>query len=198
MVTTPRLILQTPLDVARITDLGQAPPVARLADRPIVVRPTDRAVIICSIGSGQPVRADIQHGDLAVATSMTIAEFGLDTTTHSLLVLPLAHLDGIVVGALAALGAGGWVTIAARFDPTAFFGRIGSTRATFVSARPSAYSALNDLPEEFAPDTSGLKLALCTAPPAIAELMTHFERRFGVRASEYHGLCAAMLLSDNK
>jgi len=74
-----------------------------------------------------------------------------DHRDHSLLILPLFHVNGIVVGTLSPLIAGGRATIAGRFSPKTFFDRVEATRATYFSAVPTMYTMLSDLPAEVRP-----------------------------------------------
>ncbi|HUO40776.1 MAG TPA: AMP-binding protein [Mycobacterium sp.] len=59
--------------------------------------------------------------------------------------MPLFHLNGIVVGTLSPLLAGGRVTAAGQFEAKTFFGRLEQTRATCFSAVPTIYTMLCEL-----------------------------------------------------
>ena len=65
---------------------------------------------------------------------------------HSLLILPLFHVNGIVVSTLSPLLAGGQVTVAGRFSPKTFFGIVERVRPTYFSAVPAIYAMLTSLP----------------------------------------------------
>jgi long-chain acyl-CoA synthetase len=56
------------------------------------------------------------------------------------------------------------------------------------SAVPTIYGMLAALPAEVAPDTSSLRYAVCGAAPMPIELITAFERRYGVPIVEGYGL----------
>jgi long-chain acyl-CoA synthetase len=119
---------------------------------------------------------------------MVIDAFELTEADHSLLILPLFHVNGIVVGTLCPLLVGGRTTIAGRFDAKTFFGRVERSGATFFSAVPTIYTMLADLPADQDPDTSRLRLAVCGAAPTSAELLERFEKRYGVGIVEGYGL----------
>ena len=95
----------------------------------------------------------------------------MTSADHSLLILPLFHVNGIVVGTLSPLAAGGRATIAGRFSPKTFFDRVEKRRATYFSAVPTIYTMLSDLPADVAPDTSSVRFAICGAAPASVELL---------------------------
>jgi acyl-CoA synthetase (AMP-forming)/AMP-acid ligase II len=128
---------------------------------------------------------------------MIMDGLGLAEDDHSLLVLPLFHVNGIVVSVLSPLMAGGRVTVAGRFRPAEFFPMVERVRPTYFSAVPAIYAMLASLPPEVRPDTSSLRHAICGAAPMPAELMERFERRFAVPVVEGYGLsegtCASTL-----
>jgi long-chain acyl-CoA synthetase len=126
---------------------------------------------------------------------MASEAFAMTVDEHSLLILPLFHVNGIVVGTLTPLLAGGRITIAGRFSPKTFFDRVEQSGATYFSAVPTIYTMLSDLPAEVRPDTSSVRFAICGAAPASVELLTKFETRYGIPLIEGYGLsessCAA-------
>jgi acyl-CoA synthetase (AMP-forming)/AMP-acid ligase II len=107
---------------------------------------------------------------------------------HSLLILPLFHVNGIVVGTLSPLLAGGRATVAGRFDPKTFFAALEQSRATYFSAVPTIYTMLCGLPDDLQPDTSSVRFAVCGAAPASVELLDRFESRYAIPIIEGYGL----------
>jgi acyl-CoA synthetase (AMP-forming)/AMP-acid ligase II len=129
--------------------------------------------------------------------AMAIDAFELGGADHSLLILPLFHVNGIVAGTLSPLLAGGCVTVAGRFSLKEFWSRVEQSRATYFSAVPTIYTMLANLPPEVAPDTSSVRFAVCGAAPASVELLNKFESRYGIPIIEGYGLsegsCASTL-----
>ena len=147
------------------------------------------ALLIYTSGTtGRPKGVMLDHANLNAMCRMTIDAFKMTGDDHSLLVLPLFHVNGIVVGTLTPLIVGGRVTIAGRFSPTNFFDRLLQSRATYFSAVPTMYTMLSDLPAEVAPDTSAVRFAICGAAPASVELLNKFETRYGIPLIEGYGL----------
>ena len=87
-------------------------------------------------------RRDVRHG---------AASLGITAEDHSLLVLPLFHVNGIIAGTLSPLLAGGQVTVPGRFSPKTFFGIVERVRPTYFSAVPAMYAMLTSLPKPGAP-----------------------------------------------
>jgi acyl-CoA synthetase (AMP-forming)/AMP-acid ligase II len=117
-----------------------------------------------------------------------IAAFMLSRDDHSLLILPLFHVNGIVVGTLSPLLAGGRATVAGRFNAATFFDRIEQSRPTYFAAVPTIYTMLCGLPAAVRPDTSSVRFAVCGAAPASVELLEQFESRYGIPIVEGYGL----------
>ncbi|UUU24016.1 class I adenylate-forming enzyme family protein [Streptomyces sp. DSM 40750] len=156
------------------------------------------ALIIYTSGTtGRPKGVMLDHGNVAAMCRMIIDGLGLDETDHSLLILPLFHVNGIVVSVLSPLLAGGRTTIAGRFRTSAFFAAVERARPTYFSAVPAIYAMLVSLPEEVRPDTTSLRRAICGAAPMPTELIARFEKRFAVPIVEGYGLsegtCASTL-----
>ncbi|MCS3781920.1 class I adenylate-forming enzyme family protein [Tsukamurella ocularis] len=171
--------------------LAQAPDTAEPA-----AAPSDLALLIYTSGTtGRPKGVMLDHANLVAMSEISSAAFEFDADDHSLLILPLFHVNAIVVSTLNPLRGGGRVTIAGRFDPRTFFDVLSETGATYFSAVPTIYTMLAGLPAEVRPDLSKVRFGVCGAAPASRELLEGFEARFGFPLIEGYGLsectCAA-------
>ncbi|WP_406637832.1 class I adenylate-forming enzyme family protein [Amycolatopsis sp. WGS_07] len=156
------------------------------------------ALLIYTSGTtGRPKGVVLDHANVRAMTEMIVDALELGPADHSLLILPLFHVNGIVVSVLAPLLAGGRSTITARFRADDFFDTVERVRPTYFSAVPAIYARLAELPETVRPDTSSLRLVVCGAAPMPAELIERVEERFGVVVVEGYGLsegsCASTL-----
>nr|WP_068065685.1 AMP-binding protein [Nocardia xishanensis] len=174
------------LDVADVA----GPAATTIAPMPTVVTEDDAtALIIYTSGTtGQPKGVVLDHSNIAAMCAMLIETLGLDETDHSLLILPLFHVNGIVVSVLSPLLAGGRATIAGRFSASTFFDFVERVRPTYFSAVPAIYAMLVTQSPERTPDTSSLRRVICGAAPMPAELIARFEARFDVPVVEGYGL----------
>ncbi|CAM3797177.1 class I adenylate-forming enzyme family protein [Tsukamurella ocularis] len=171
--------------------LGHAPDTAEPA-----AAPSDLALLIYTSGTtGRPKGVMLDHANLVAMSEMSTAAFAFDENDHSLLILPLFHVNAIVVSTLNPLRGGGRLTIAGRFDPRTFFQVLEETGATYFSAVPTIYTMLAGLPPEVRPDLSKVRFGVCGAAPASRELLEGFEARYGFPLIEGYGLsectCAA-------
>jgi long-chain acyl-CoA synthetase len=147
-------------------------------DAPPLVDPSALALLIFTSGTtGVPKGVMLDHANLDAMAEMGRQALGIEPADRCLLILPLFHVNGIVVSVLMPLLAGASVVIAERFDPNTFFDLIAAERPTFFSAVPTIYAMLSALPDEVAPDTSSLRFGICGAAPASAQLLTRFEAR---------------------
>ena len=171
-----------------------AMPVAALQQGPCHVgtpidEPAALALLIYTSGTtGLPKGVMLDHANIEAMTDMGRQALRVTTTDHCLLVLPLFHVNGIVVSTLVPLSAGGRVTIRRRFDIDTFFHDVELLRPTYFSAVPTIYAMLNGLPTTIRPDTSSLRFGVCGAAPASADLLNNFEARYGFPLIEGYGL----------
>lgn len=161
-----------------------------------VAEPEDLALLIYTSGTtGRPKGVMLDHANLVAMSEMSSAAFGFGPDDHSLLILPLFHVNAIVVSTLNPLRGGGRVTIAGRFDPSTFFSVLEETGATYFSAVPTIYTMLAGLPPEVRPALPKVRFGVCGAAPASRELLEGFEARYGFPLIEGYGLsectCAA-------
>jgi long-chain acyl-CoA synthetase len=165
---------------------------------PVKPRPAALALLIYTSGTtGKPKGVMLDHANIAAMCDMTRRGLGITAADHSLLILPLFHVNGIVVGTLTPLLAGGRLTVAGRFSPKTFFALVERIRPTYFSAVPAIYAMLTSMPEAETADTSSLRLVVCGAAPIPAELIARVEDVLGVALVEGYGLsegsCASTL-----
>lgn len=156
----------------------------------------DLALLVYTSGTtGRPKGVELTHANITAMAESMIVAMELTPDDHSLLILPLFHVNGIVVSVLSPLLAGGQATVAGRFTPATFFERVQTVKPTYFSAVPAIYAMLSALPEEPEPDTSSLRFAVCGAAPMPVELLSRFEQRYRVPVIEGYGLSEATCAS---
>lgn len=158
-------------------------------DGPPQVDPSALALLIFTSGTtGVPKAVMLDHANLDAMAEMGRQALRVGPADRCLLILPLFHVNGIVVSVLMPLLAGASVVVAERFDPRTFFGLIETERPSFFSAVPTIYTMLAALPDDVRPDTSSVRFGICGAAPASAELLGRFEARYGFPLIEGYGL----------
>jgi long-chain acyl-CoA synthetase len=135
----------TASDLTSTPDGGQPGPAHRGDD--------SLALLIYTSGTtGRPKGVMLDHANLIAMCRSVIDTLEIAAADHSLLILPLFHVNAIVLGTVAPLLAGGRTTIAGRFSPKTFFDKIEQSGATYFSAVPTIYTMLCGLPAEVKPE----------------------------------------------
>ncbi len=156
----------------------------------------DIALLIYTSGStGRPKGVMLSHANLVAMTEQMTRQLQLGEDDHCLLILPLFHVNALLVSVLTPLAVGAQVTIMGRFAPEPFLARLEQVRPTYFSGVPAIFALLAALPEEVIPDTSSLRYAICGAAPVSAELLARAEQRFGFVMVEGYGLTEATCAS---
>ena len=181
------------VDILRVGDLRQD---WGWPDYGPVHHPSALALLIYTSGTtGAPKGVMLDHANLDAMTAMGRDALELGSADKCLLVLPLFHVNGIVVSVLTPLLAGASVVIGDRFDPHTFLDVVEQHRPTYFSAVPTIYATLAALPNDVQPDTSSVRFAICGAAPAPAGLLARFEARYGFPLIEGYGLSEATCAS---
>lgn len=158
--------------------------------------PGDLALLIYTSGTtGRPKGVMLDHANVIAMTSSLIEHFALTPADRSLLVLPLFHANGLIVGVISVLRARGDVAIIPRFEASTFWDAVAAFRPTYFSAVPTIYATLEALPAKVSPDISSLRFGICGAAPMPAELIGRFEARYGVPIVEGYGLSEGTVAS---
>ena len=128
------------------------------------------------------------HSQLDAMSAAMEERMRTDSTDHCMLVLPLFHVNAILVSILTPLRCGAQVTLVERFAPQPFLEIIEQHRPTYFSSVPTILSHLADLPLEGRPATDSLQFIVCGAAPASPELLTRVNEQFGATVVEGYGL----------
>ncbi|MTV24083.1 long-chain fatty acid--CoA ligase [Nitriliruptoraceae bacterium ZYF776] len=171
------------LDVDR-GDVGDLPPPPDATTSHAAV-----ALLIYTSGStGRPKGVMLTHANLTAMAGQMVRHFELTADDHCLLILPLFHVNAILVSVLSPMSVGARTTVMGRFAAEPFLQLLADARPTYFSAVPTIYALLASLPAEVVPDTGSLRFAICGAAPVTEELLRRSEERFGFVMVEGYGL----------
>jgi len=150
---------------------------------------SDTALLIYTSGStGRPKGVMLDHANVAAMIRIMRKNLEFLPTDRALLVLPLFHVNALLVSLLTPLASGGSTVILEKFDWRTFWDSVVAHEATFFSAVPAIYILLNHAPPEVQPDTSRIRFVICGAAPMPAAAIAAFEARFKIPLLEGYGL----------
>lgn len=156
---------------------------------------TESLLIYTSGTTGAPkgVRVD-QFNQLCDAHGMSTWH-GWGTGVRAMCVLPIHHVNGIVVTLGIPLLQAGTMVLNSRFNSKTFWGRAASEGVNFASVVPTLLEFLvsADARGQSQPafqdvDTSALQTIVCGAGPLLVETALAFESTFGVPLTHGYGL----------
>lgn len=149
--------------------------------------PAQTALLIYTSGTtGRPKGVMLSHRNIDAMVRSIHAALRIDGA-RSLLVMPLFHVNALLVSVLAPLAAGGTVRIMAQFDRRTFWDSVRASGAAYFSGVPAMYILLTDEPGPVLPAPK-LRFAVCGAAPMPATAIGAFEARYGVPILEGYGL----------
>jgi long-chain acyl-CoA synthetase len=155
---------------------------------PASATPDTLALLIYTSGTtGRPKGVMLDHANIGATAERVAAWFEMAGDTRCLLVLPLFHVNGIMVSVVSPLMAGGSTFIAERFDAATFWATVERATPTFFSAVPTIYALLVSRPGR-QPDACALRYVICGAAPMPRELIAEFEQLYGIPVVEGYGL----------
>lgn len=150
----------------------------------------DEAVIVYTSGTtGPPKGVVLAHGNLVADAQGIAAWHRLAEGRRMMCVLPIHHVNGLVVTLVTPQVFGGSVVLNARFQTEHFWRRISAERVQVVSVVPTLLAFLLERPElADAEDLSSFCHVICGAGPLTVELAQRFEDRFNVPIVHGYGL----------
>jgi long-chain acyl-CoA synthetase len=149
----------------------------------------DLALLIYTSGTtGRPKGVQLDHANLAAMTTALQAELRFTADDRAVLILPLFHVNAIMLSIVTPLSVGGSAVILPKFDQRTFWDSVEKERPTYFSAVPAIYVFLSALPADVKPDTSSLRFVVCGAAPMPPSAIVDFETRYAIPLIEGYGL----------
>jgi long-chain acyl-CoA synthetase len=151
---------------------------------------TDECLLVYTSGTtGAPKGVQLSHFSL-LADVQGMAEWhGVDETFRLMCVLPIHHVNGIVVTLVLPCFAGAATVLNRSFKAQSFWKRLADERVQIVSVVPTLLQFLLEADEEISGyDLSAFRYLICGAGTLAVTLVERFETRFGFRILHGYGL----------
>lgn len=161
--------------------------------------PNDTCVILYTSGTtGKPKGAELTHFNLVSninstwLTHLPALDFTDGKQKTVLITLPLFHTTGLTVQMNTNIFGGNRIVLLPRFDPKTTLETMVAEKVNFWVGVPTMYWAILKYVEENAFDVSQVaeNMKVCTSggAPMPVEVMSAFDRKFGIRVFEGYGL----------
>lgn len=150
---------------------------------------TESLIIYTSGTTGAPKGVVLDHYNL-MADAQAIAQWHSFTPAdRAMLILPIHHVNGIVVTLMTPLYSGGSVVLNRKFSASHYWSIVAQERCTWGSVVPTILAFLCEKGEDITPhDLSRFRHLICGAGPLTVEMAHRFDRQFGVRVVHGYGL----------
>lgn len=162
--------------------------------------PRDDALLMYTSGTtGKPKGVVLTHANLLAGGCATALAHELESGDRAMCVLPLYHINGLIVTVMAPLVSGGSVVMPGKFSVTTFWPTMAAQDCSWFSVVPTQISYLlhaEAIADERKPRR--LRFGRSASAPLSPDVQQAFEKRFNVPIIETMGLTetAAQILSN--
>ena len=150
----------------------------------------DVALILHTSGTtSRPKMVPLRQRNLARSARNIAGSLALGESDHSLNVMPLFHIHGLMAGLLAPLSAGGSVSCTPGFDAFRFHGWLKSQQPTYYTAVPTMHQMV--LARAAKPRTTTLRFVRSSSASLPVPVLEEIQRLFDVPVIEAYGMTEA-------
>ncbi len=162
----------------------------QLHSLPGILEDDDALLMYTSGTTGKPKGCVLSHKNVCAGGEFTSQAHALAVADRALCSLPLYHINGQIVTAVAPLVHGGSVVMPHRFSAGNFWELVSEYRCTWINVVPTIISYLLNAPAAPAKklDVSQVKFCRSASAPLPPELLRTFEARFGIGVIETFGM----------
>ena len=154
-------------------------------------RGDDSIIIYTSGTTGKPKGCLLTHGNLLSNARQIVNWLKFTPEDRLLSVMPLFHMNAVMVTTIAAMYAGGSSVVSPRFSASRFWQIISDNEVTSFGSVATMLSMLIATYPEGMPanlHTKQLRFAMCGSAPVPAEVLRRFEETFDCLVIEGYGL----------
>ncbi len=157
---------------------------------PGILEDDDALLMYTSGTTGVPKGCMLSHKNVCAGGEYTSRAHELAASDRVLCSLPLYHINGQIVTAVAPLTHGGSVVMPHRFRVSDYWELVAEYRCTWINVVPTIISYLLNGPDPFAAklDISQVRFCRSASAPLPPDLNRAFQARFGIGVIETFGM----------
>ena len=157
---------------------------------PPVAEDDDALLMYTSGTTGKPKGVVLSHRSVAAGGEFTSRAHELNAEDRVMCALPLYHINGQIVTAVAPLVHGGSVVMPHRFSVSNYWPTVVQYRCTWINVVPTIIAYLLNAPDPRASglDLHAIKFCRSASAPLPPELHRAFEEKFGISIIETFGM----------
>ena len=149
----------------------------------------DALIIYTSGTTGLPKGVVLTQKNLIVDAKEISLWHKIDESQTMMCILPLHHVNGIVVTLLTPMFSRASVVLNQKFHSNNFFKQVEKENVNIVSVVPTILQfLLNEYENKIAPQINSLRHFICGAGPLTCELANKFEKKFHISIIHGYGL----------
>lgn len=164
------------------------PPAGAAAPQPAGTLADEALIVYTSGTTGNPKGVVLSQYNLLADADAIVRWFGIAPGERWMCVLPMHHVNGIVVTLLSPLVGGGATILNPRFSAQSFWPRAVAEGVAVCSLVPTLLEFLLSATPGGAPPGHRLRGVICGAGPLLGETALRFEERFGIPVWHGYGL----------
>jgi long-chain acyl-CoA synthetase len=172
------------------TDIPAVSAAGAAAALPEIGEADDALLMYTSGTTGKPKGCMLSHRSVCAGGEYTSRAHRLTAHDRVLCALPLYHINGQIVTAVAPLTHGGSVVMPRRFSVSNYWELVARYRCTWINVVPTiiAYLLNAPHPREQGLDISSVRFCRSASAPLPPELHRAFEEKFGLGVIETFGM----------
>ena len=158
-------------------------------DLDLANRDSEALIVYTSGTTGSPKGVVLQQQNILANVQATSEWFGFSSDSRMMIVLPIHHVNGLIVTLLTPLVAGGSVVLNRQFSTGDYWRIASQERATCGSVVPTILAFLSERVEgRREHDLDAFAYMICGAGPLSIACARRFEKRFGIPIVHGYGL----------
>lgn len=148
----------------------------------------DALLVYTSGTTGAPKGVLLQQYNILVDCQNIVEWYKFDAQTRTMLVLPIHHVNGIIVTLMTPVLCGGSIVLNKKFSASTYWETLKEQNCTYGSVVPTILAFLNESQTEETPKAPADYFIICGAGPLTVETAKKFKETFGVRVNHGYGL----------